>query len=711
MFSGNPPSSSRARLIQGASARAAKRAEKRLTSLEINDALDVSLDPDFRIATTETSNTSDPYPNLARITLLAPKLTPLLAERIKAELKESVRDLRVIFNTDVNRFEVYAVVDSASVTLRQQIAESAKQFAGEWPVYVRLIGRAKSVSSPSAPARDYDLKDVLAFRERNKPLKNLGALSDQIDRDLPIGCYLLRLLPFECQLEDGAFRGVQLKAYVPAEKKASFLSWWKRAEEKFHCRILPQISWASEDFNKFLANVAGKKRYLDASNAERFKIRLRELAEPDTRKEIEMPALNSIKHLKDLRHLAFVTIDPEGTEDMEDALYAEKLPNGNYKLYVGYIDVSWYCELNSALFSKVQRRGFSVYGSDAAYPLLGQKFGFGLGSFHQNQDRLAWTIELEISPHGAVLEADVYRSVLRSVAKLTPESAAQRIDNEKLPLVALQNVASLLRARRSGRNSKNITPTSRFDLVVEGCMVGANTELAEILKEEHRDAVFITYATPNEGKKLEMAATLRDLEHPTLGPINVHADDFDSGMEFERIWLELRNRGECVALHDVAHTLFPASRASVEPYSHKGIPAKQYARIKGNTSTGILLQHIVKAMVDGEPPPVNIETIRKIVRTFNRQSRSADACSAQAGLSQMLARNLPLCGSTFNATIVKVLDNGSGYHVDVNYPGFKKFAFLPLHKLPNAQVGQALKVTLDYFSLEVNRFEVSPTKK
>ena len=712
MFAGNPASARRPRksgtLNDRAADRAARRAAKNRESLELEDALDASFDP--RLTTTDT----DPKPleivELDKVTLLAPKLAPLVAERIRDALSDKAVDLRVIFNHEAQRFEVYAVVTARPDSLRQEIADEAKKHSGEWPIYVRLITRSPQ-AAPAESKRtpnEVDIRELLAFRDRNKPLTNLKALSDQIDRDLPLGCYLLRLHPFECQLEDGPFRGVMLKAYVPAEKKISFLSWWKRAEEKFNCRILPQISWASEDFNKFLAYVAGKADFLDASHAPSFRERLQDLAEPAPRWDVEMPTPESIPGLRDLRSLPFVTIDPDGTEDMEDALYAERMPNGNLRLLVSVVDVSWYCPIDSPLFNKVQRRGFSVYGRDAAYPLLGQTFGFGLGSFHEGQERLAWTIELEVSPSGGVLDTVVYRSLLRSAAKLTPETAALRAHEKNLPLNELRDVASSLRARRSGRDAKRATSTSRFDLVVEGCMVGANTALADTIKEEGRDGVFITFATPSEAKKLEMACTLRDLEHPGFARLQVESDDFDRGVDFERVWLNLRDRGECTALHDVAHTLFPASRASVEPYSHRGIPAQQYARLKGNTSIGILLQHLVKSMVENEPQPIGLDVIRKLVRTFNRQSRAADACSAQAGLSQMLARNLPLCGSAFNASVTKVLDDGSGFHLDVGDYRFKKFVFMAKDKLPDAQVGQRLKVSLDRFSLAVNRFEVSP---
>ena len=713
MFSGNPVSTRKSQKNGSVSPRAtdrsARRAAKDRRALEADEALDINFDPNQRPSGSEFK-LSPLTPETTKVTLLAPKLAPFVAERIRAALLDKAIDLRVIFNEEVQRFEVYAVVAARPDTLRQEITDEAKKHSGDWPVYVRLIARSPQTASTEAKRNlpEIDLRQTLEFRNRNKPLSNLGALSDQIDRDLPLGCYLLRLHPFECQLEDGPFRGVLLKAYVPAEKKASFLNWWKRAEEKFNCRILPQISWASADFNKFLEYVAGDGGILDASHAHKFRERLDDLAEPAPRWEVEMPTPADIPAIRDLRHLPFVTIDPDGTQDMEDALYAERLPNGNTRLLVSLVDVSWYCPLDSQLFTKVQRRGFSVYGHDAAYPLLGQTFGFDLGSFHEGKDRLAWTIELEVAPSGIVLDSTVYRSQVRSAAKLTPESAALRAHEKSLPLNVLRDVSSSLRARRGGRDGKRAVATSRFDLVVEGCMVGANTALADIIKDDGRDGVFITFSTPSEAKKLEMACTLRDLEHPGFERLQVQPEDFDRGMDFERLWLDLRARGECTVLHDIAHTLFPASRASVEPYSHRGIPAKQYARLKGNTSIGILLQHLVKAMVEHEPAPVSLDAIRKMVRTYNRQSRAADACSAQAGLSQMLARNLPLCGSAFKATVVEVLDNNKGYHLDLGDYRFKKFVFMAKDKLPDAQVGQELNVSLDRFTLEVNRFEVSP---
>jgi len=62
---------------------------------------------------------------------------------------------------------------------------------------------------------------------------------------------------------------------------------------------------------------------------------------------------------KDLRHLAFVTIDGEDAKDFDDAVYCEQKPKG-WRLSVAIADVSYYVKPGQNLDTEASTRGNSV---------------------------------------------------------------------------------------------------------------------------------------------------------------------------------------------------------------------------------------------------------------------------------------------------------------------------------------------------------------
>ncbi len=140
------------------------------------------------------------------------------------------------------------------------------------------------------------------------------------------------------------------------------------------------------------------------------------LAETQKLKE---PVAKDRKNRVDLRELPLVTIDGEDARDFDDAVYAEKRPDGGYRLVVAIADVSHYVKTGSALDNEAQARGTSVYFPNHVLPMLPEALSNGLCSLKPNVDRLCMVCDINLSRVGRVTGYTFYPAVMHSQARLT----------------------------------------------------------------------------------------------------------------------------------------------------------------------------------------------------------------------------------------------------------------------------------------------------
>jgi ribonuclease R len=134
-----------------------------------------------------------------------------------------------------------------------------------------------------------------------------------------------------------------------------------------------------------------------------------------------------INRRRDLRSLLCFTIDPEDAKDFDDAVSLESLQDGNYRLGVHIADVSYYVSNGSALDTEALKRSTSVYFPQGVIPMLPEKLSNGLCSLRPDEDRLAFTVFMNVSPRGTVKEYEIVESIIRSKRRFSYEQAQEII--------------------------------------------------------------------------------------------------------------------------------------------------------------------------------------------------------------------------------------------------------------------------------------------
>ncbi len=150
---------------------------------------------------------------------------------------------------------------------------------------------------------------------------------------------------------------------------------------------------------------------------------------PETIKEVEKIPDRVLEEetagREDFRGELSVTIDGETARDFDDAISLRKLPSGHYLLGVHIADVSHYVREETALDMDAYARGTSVYFPDRAIPMLPPNLSSGICSLKPREDRLVFSVLIEVDGKGDVLRSDFVEGVLRSCERMTYTSVAK----------------------------------------------------------------------------------------------------------------------------------------------------------------------------------------------------------------------------------------------------------------------------------------------
>jgi ribonuclease R len=123
---------------------------------------------------------------------------------------------------------------------------------------------------------------------------------------------------------------------------------------------------------------------------------------------------------QDFRPLPIVTIDGETAKDFDDAVFvSERAEGAGYELQVHIADVAEYVREGTDLDLEARLRGTSVYFPDRAIPMLPQELSTGICSLRPNEDRLALSCIMQLSPEGRIERYEIVEGVIRSAARMT----------------------------------------------------------------------------------------------------------------------------------------------------------------------------------------------------------------------------------------------------------------------------------------------------
>lgn len=163
-------------------------------------------------------------------------------------------------------------------------------------------------------------------------------------------------------------------------------------------------------------------------------------------------------HRRDMRDVPFVTIDPVGSMDLDQAMYLERSIDGDnpdcWRVRYAIADVGGLVDPDSELCEESFRRGQTIYLPDEPTRLHPAELSEAAGSLLPNQQRCAVVWDIVLDKSGEVTAADVYPALVTSVARLDYDQV-QRDFDAGTPHPSIAELVAIGQARQRSSLRRN----------------------------------------------------------------------------------------------------------------------------------------------------------------------------------------------------------------------------------------------------------------
>ncbi|TAN07961.1 MAG: ribonuclease R [Rhodanobacteraceae bacterium] len=351
----------------------------------------------------------------------------------------------------------------------------------------------------------------------------------------------------------------------------------------------------------------------------------------------------------DLCKLPLVTIDGADSRDFDDAVYAEPVRGGGFRLIVAIADVSHYVQPETALDEEALKRGTSVYFPGFVVPMLPETLSNGICSLNPDVERLCMACEMRVSADGEVTRAKFYPAVMRSHARLTYDTVWQAIGERDAEtrrslgklLPHVEHLHDLYKAFDAARKRRGTIEfeTSEVDYrlddkgevvslgsherndahkLIEECMIAANVEAAKFLAKKKMPAPFRVHAPPPADKYEDLLAFLREykLKLPPLAEVKPR--------DFASLLQRVANRADAELFRTVL--LRAQSLASYQPanHGHFGLALEAYTHFTSpiRRYPDLLVHRAIRYALAGGKPAAYLYTESKMATLAAHCSRT-----------------------------------------------------------------------------------------
>lgn len=175
--------------------------------------------------------------------------------------------------------------------------------------------------------------------------------------------------------------------------------------------------------------------------------------------EVEAEAARAVEAYRlpdlDLTDIPFVTIDPAGSTDLDQALAIER-DGAGWRVFYAIADLPGFVSPGGAIDAESRERGQTLYAADGRIPLHPVAISEGAASLLPDVGRGAFVWEFGLDAAGQETSVEVRLARVRSRRQWTYEEAQAAVDSDPM-LGMLRGVGEALTARESARGGASLS--------------------------------------------------------------------------------------------------------------------------------------------------------------------------------------------------------------------------------------------------------------
>jgi ribonuclease R len=392
---------------------------------------------------------------------------------------------------------------------------------------------------------------------------------------------------------------------------------------------------------------------------------------------------------EDLRALPLVTIDGADARDFDDAVYAERLKGGGWRLVVAIADVSHYVRVGSVLDVEARARATSVYFPDRVIPMLPEHLSNHLCSLMPDVERLAFVCDMRVGKTGVPGRAHFYEAVIRSHARLTYDEAwrflANPADTSNAALTpevrsSLQELYAVYGALKEARDARGaldfrggevkarIGEDGRIEgfyavlrndahRLIEECMIAANVQAATALRLAKAKSLYRVHGQPEAKRVTELMKVMTALK------IGATFSESPTPREFRQLVERVAARPDGALLEGLVIRALAQAVYQQTNIGHFGLALEEYAHFTSpiRRYPDLLVHRAIKGALVPDSASGHRYSTQELqalgAESSERERRADDASRDVMGYLKCLYLQ-PRIGESFEATVTSALEFG-----------------------------------------------------
>ncbi|WP_454954208.1 ribonuclease R [Fusobacterium hwasookii] len=381
---------------------------------------------------------------------------------------------------------------------------------------------------------------------------------------------------------------------------------------------------------------------------------------------------------KDLTKLPIITIDGADAKDLDDAVYVEKLENGNYKLIVAIADVSHYVKKDTVLDLEARHRGNSVYLVDRVLPMFPKEISNGICSLNEKEEKLTFSCEMEIDLKGDVVNYEVYKSVIKSVHRMTYKDVNAILDGDKdlineysdiyEMLKQMLELSKILRAKKFTRGSIDfelpelkvildednnkveevlLRDRGEGEKIIEDFMIAANETVAERIYWLELASIYRTHEKPDREKIVGLNEILAKFGYKIPNFDNLHPKQFQEIIE------RSKDKETSMLVHKTILRALKQARYTVEDIGHFGLASSHYTHFTSpiRRYADLMVHRVLFSSIDNSVKQLKLADLDEIAQHISKTERVAMKAEDESVRIKLVEYMQKRVGETFNVMV------------------------------------------------------------